>query len=245
MKAVFLDKDGTLAEDVPYNVDPARITLKPGAREGVRALAAAGYKLAVVTNQSGIARGLFAPSALGPVAIRLRMLLGVELAGFFHCPHHPDGSVPAYAVDCTCRKPQPEMILNAARAIGADLAASWMIGDILHDVEAGNRAGCRTVLIDNGGETEWAAGPYRTPTFVARDLAEAARVILSADRQSSSPAKAGVAREAGDGAVSPADRGRQRSTIRCANGSPHPTGEELMSPAPTRTASSLAAGVSA
>lgn len=199
MKAVFLDKDGTLVEDVPYNVDPGRITLQPGAREGVRALAAAGYKLAVVTNQSGIARGLFEPRALGPVAIRLQMMLGVQLAGFFHCPHHPEGVVPDYAVACSCRKPEPGMILNAARAIGADLGESWMIGDILHDVEAGNRAGCRTVLIDNGGETEWADGPYRRPTFIARDLAAAARIILSQEQPFAPSKVAGHARGAAPG----------------------------------------------
>ncbi len=189
MKTVFLDKDGTLVEDVPYNVDPARISLKPGAREGARALAAAGYALAVVTNQSGIARGYFTPEALGPVAGQLQDLLGVRFAGFFYCPHHPEGVVARYAIDCDCRKPRPGMILNAARAIGADLAASWMIGDILHDVEAGNRAGCRTVLIDNGGETEWVGGPYRAPTLVCRDLAEAAGLIVALP--SSSPGRGG------------------------------------------------------
>ncbi|MBX9880437.1 MAG: HAD family hydrolase [Sphingomonas sp.] len=245
MKAVFLDKDGTLIEDVPYNVDPGRITLKAGAREGVCALAAAGYKIAVVTNQSGIARGLFEPRALGPVAIRLQMMLGVQFAGFFHCPHHPEGVVPSYAMTCTCRKPQPGMILNAARAIGADPGQSWMIGDILHDVEAGNRAGCRTVLIDNGGETEWADGQYRRPTFIARDLAEAARIVLDADWQSSAPARGGIAREAGDGGVSPADRGCHPSTIRCANGPPPPTGEDLISPVLKRTAGLPTEGVAA
>src|SRR4051794_19576821 len=94
--AVFLDKDGTLVEDVPYNVDPARIRLGPGAAAGLSALHAAGYRLVVVSNQSGVARGLFPVSALVAVADRLRELLddaGVPLAGFYYCPHHPDGSV--------------------------------------------------------------------------------------------------------------------------------------------------------
>src|SRR3954470_4364570 len=116
--AVFLDKDGTLIEDVPYNVDPARIRLMPGAAGGLRALDAAGYRLIVVSNQSGVARGYFEEAALAAVEARLRELLaeaGVPLAGFYYCPHHPEGSVAAYAVECSCRKPQPGLLVRAAR----------------------------------------------------------------------------------------------------------------------------------
>ena len=183
-RAVFLDKDGTLIVDVPYNVDPARIVLAPGAEAGLTRLHAAGYRLVVITNQSGVARGRFAVEALGPVEDRLRALLagfGVALAGFWFCPHHPAGSVPAFAVVCDCRKPAPGMLLDAARTLGIDLARSWFVGDILNDVEAGHRAGCRTVLIDNGNETEWVVGPDRTPDFRVLDLAAAATAILNAD----------------------------------------------------------------
>ena len=184
-RAVFLDKDGTLIVDVPYNVDPARIELAPGAVDGLTRLHAAGYRLVVITNQSGVARGKFPAAALGPVEDRLRELLaefGVPLDGFYHCPHHPGGSVPAYAIACDCRKPAPGMLIRAAAELGIDRARSWFVGDILNDVEAGRRAGCRTVLIDNGNETEWVAGPDRTPDLRAADLAEAADRILRADR---------------------------------------------------------------
>ena len=181
--AIFLDKDGTLIEDVPYNVDPARMTLALGAREGCAALHEAGYRLVVVTNQSGVARGLFAEDALAAVETRLRAMLGVPLAGVFHCPHHPDGTVPRYAVDCACRKPLPGLLRHAAIRLDIDLAQSWMIGDILNDVEAGRRAGCRTVLIDNGNETEWVGGALRTPDHKAADLAEAAIAILCGERK--------------------------------------------------------------
>ncbi len=182
--AVFLDKDGTLIDDVPYNVDPARITLSAGAGAGLRGLHAHGYRLIVISNQSGVARGVFAEDALTAVEDRLWSLLdreGVPLAGFYYCPHHPDGSVERYAVACSCRKPMPGLIERAAAEHDVDPRRSWFVGDILHDVEAGRRAGCRTVLLLNGNETEWRAGPHRVPHYTARDLTEAARVIVSAD----------------------------------------------------------------
>ena len=178
--AVFLDKDGTLIEDLPYNVDPDRIRLAPGAAEGLRLLHHAGYHLIVISNQSGVARGYFAEQALAAVAARLRGLLaaaGVPLAAVYYCPHHPDGAVPAYAVACDCRKPAPGLILRAAYDHSIDLARSWFIGDILHDIEAGRRAGCRTVLILNGNETEWDISPQRRPHHIAGDLATAAAII--------------------------------------------------------------------
>jgi D-glycero-D-manno-heptose 1,7-bisphosphate phosphatase len=181
--AVFLDKDGTLIDDVPYNVNPRRIQLAPGAMEGAGLLAEAGFALVVVSNQSGIARGLFDAREIVAVERRVRDLLaaeGVPLAGFYYCPHHPQGKVPRYSIDCDCRKPRPGMILDAADDLELDLDRSWMVGDILDDVEAGHRAGCRTVLIDNGHETLWRWNPLRRPDVVAPDLAVAARVILAA-----------------------------------------------------------------
>lgn len=186
-RAVFLDKDGTLIVDVPYNVDPALIVLAPGARAGLTRLAAAGYRFVVVSNQSGVARGRFKVEALGPVEARVRGLLadfGVELAGFLCCPHHPAGSVAEYARVCDCRKPAPGMLIAAAETLGLDLTRSWLIGDILNDIEAAHRAGCRAVLIANGNETEWVPGPDRTPDLTAPDLEQAAALILQADAAS-------------------------------------------------------------
>jgi D-glycero-D-manno-heptose 1,7-bisphosphate phosphatase len=187
--AVFVDKDGTLVENVPYNVDPMRVRLLPGAADGIRALHAAGYCVIVVSNQSGVARGFFAEMALIPVVGRLRDLLqacGVSLAGFYYCPHHPEGKVSRYATPCDCRKPAPGLLTRAARELSIDLRQSWMIGDILDDIEAGRRAGCRTLLIDNGGETEWLWSPPRTPHHWAPDLAQAAQIITSRHRKGES-----------------------------------------------------------
>ncbi|MEZ5102044.1 MAG: HAD family hydrolase [Thermoleophilia bacterium] len=179
--AVFLDKDGTLVENVPYSADPDDLALTPRAGEGLRLLAAAGYALVVVTNQSGVARGRFPESALPPLATALRSLVaheGATLLDVCWCPHHPDGVVPGYALACSCRKPAPGLLRRAAAVHGLDLDASWLVGDILDDVEAGRRAGCRTILLDRGGETEWRLAPQRLPHFVARDLREAAEIVL-------------------------------------------------------------------
>ena len=182
MKAIFLDKDGTLIDDLPYNVEPRLICLASGAGPALRLLARLDYRLFVVSNQSGIAEGRFGEEAMQPVADRLADLLfreNLTLDGFYYCPHHPQGVVAQYALPCHCRKPMPGMLLRAAHEHGIDLRASWMVGDILHDVEAGNRAGCRTLLIDNGNETEWRLGPRRIPTRMAPDLYSAAVLIAS------------------------------------------------------------------
>ena len=171
-KAVFLDKDGTLVRNVPYNVDPAKVELTPHATRALRELSRAGFRLLVVSNQPGLAHGYFAEDRLHVLHAHLRSLLP-ELSEFYYCPHGPDE-------DCACRKPACGLLLRAAYRHGIDLARSWMVGDILDDVEAGRRAGCRTVLVDNGNETEWQRGPLRKPHFVARDLGEAANAILLA-----------------------------------------------------------------
>jgi D,D-heptose 1,7-bisphosphate phosphatase len=182
MKAIFLDKDGTLVDDVPYNVEPRLITLCTGAGPALRLLARLDYRFFVVSNQDGVAHGRFGEADMRHVGDRIADLLFREhltLEAFYYCPHHPEGTVSTFAVNCQCRKPQPGMLLRAASEHDIDLRASWMIGDILHDVEAGNRAGCRTMLIDNGNETEWRLSPGRIPTRMAPDLYSAAVLIAS------------------------------------------------------------------
>ena len=179
--AVFIDKDGTLIVDVPYNVDAALLRFTPHALEALQLLDRAGYALVVVTNQPGIAAGRFTRAEFArlqhALVTRVLHVAGVELAGFYTCPHAP--AAPASA--CLCRKPAPGMLRQAALAHRFDLGRSWMIGDILDDVEAGRRAGCRSVLLDVGNETEWRRSPLREPQHRAADLLDAARHIVAVD----------------------------------------------------------------
>lgn len=184
MKAIFLDKDGALVDKQPQEVErrvePRRIRLISGAAPALRLLARLDYRFFVVSHQAGIAQGRFLEDAMPAVSDRLTDLLfreNLSLDGFYYCPHDPLGTVASYAVECDCRKPLPGLLLKASAEHGIDLRASWMIGDVLHDVEAGNRAGCRTVLLDNGAETEWRLGPRRIPTRMAPDLYAAAVLI--------------------------------------------------------------------
>lgn len=180
-RAVFFDKDGTLVKDRPYNVDPRRIEFERGAEAAVSLLARAGYRLVIVSNQSGVAQGLFAEHELLAVESYVRRAFqasGAALSGFYYCPHHPDAALERYAIACDCRKPGPGLIEKAARDLNIDRSGSWMVGDILHDIEAGNRAGCKTILIHNGNETEWDFAPERVPDFLAADLLDAADYIL-------------------------------------------------------------------
>ena len=182
-RAVFIDKDGTLVHDVPYNVDPDRIALIAGVGESLRRLQDAGFLLFVVSNQPGVALGRFPVTALRAVEARLDELLapfGVVFTAYCWCPHPPVGM--RGAVACTCRKPRPGLLLDAAATHGIALERSWMVGDILDDIEAGTRAGCRTVLVDRGNETRWRAGRLRTPNAIVYQFADAAAMILDGSR---------------------------------------------------------------
>jgi histidinol-phosphate phosphatase family protein len=131
-----------------------------------------------------VALGKFERHALDGVETRMHELAaeaGAAIEGVYWCPHHPQGIVAEFTRVCECRKPAPGMLLRAAREHRLDLSRSWFIGDILDDVEAGRRAGCRSVLIDNGNETEWLRGPGREPDIVVRDMHEAAIAIVNAE----------------------------------------------------------------
>lgn len=179
-KAVFLDKDGTLIHDLPYNVDASLITWQDGTFEALQSLSAKGYLLVIVTNQSGVARGLFEEKHLHDLADTMKKVLkehSIYLDGFYYSPYHIEGSVKEYAIHSDCRKPGSGMLIKAAADLQIDLSASWMIGDTLSDVEAGNRAGCKTILIAT--ESPVIEDINRQPTYIARTITDAARIVSS------------------------------------------------------------------
>ncbi|MFL6656687.1 MAG: D-glycero-alpha-D-manno-heptose-1,7-bisphosphate 7-phosphatase [Massilia sp.] len=183
-RAIFLDRDAALLDTAVNPADPRSMTLCNGAGAALRLLARLDFCFVVLSQQDGIAHGQLDESALRVLQHRLADLLFREqlvLEGDYYCPHDPDGTVPKYALACLCRKPMPGLLLRAANEHHIDLHESWMIGDLLHDVEAGTRAGCRTVLIDRGKETEWRLGTHRLPTCVVTDIYAAAVVILAAE----------------------------------------------------------------
>ena len=157
-KAVFVDRDGVINRLVYYPehgvIDspfiPSQFKILTGVYEALRSFKQAGYSVVVVSNQPGIAKGSLRKEDFDGIRCRMHELLeenGVLLDGEYYCLHHPEGEVKELAVDCDCRKPRPGMLLRAVQELALDLKSSWMIGDNLTDVQAGHRAGCRTVLI--------------------------------------------------------------------------------------------------
>jgi D-glycero-D-manno-heptose 1,7-bisphosphate phosphatase len=178
-RAAFLDRDGTVIEDVHYLAEPDRIAFIPGAFEALGLLRDADYKLIIVTNQSGIARGLYSAEQYHAVEARMEEMLaaeGVTIHGAFFCPHHPNFSGP-----CDCRKPQLGMYREAERNLGIDLAASVYIGDRLRDVEPALKLGGRGVLVKTGfGKSEADRAPEGID--VVADVLAAARLIVGKTR---------------------------------------------------------------
>jgi D-glycero-D-manno-heptose 1,7-bisphosphate phosphatase len=178
--AVFLDRDGTVIEDRDYLRDPAELRLLPGAAAAVRALNEAGLAAVVVTNQSGIARGLLTEADYEATARRLDDLLAAEHARLdarYHCPHLPELTGP-----CECRKPGALLYERAARELGLDLARSWWVGDRLRDVEAAARLGGRGMLVLTGAGVIESQRREAGGWPAAPDLAAAVREILRSKR---------------------------------------------------------------
>lgn len=191
--AAFLDRDGVLNELVPDPVSgdpesPLRIDdvrLIAGAADAVRDLARAGFLLVCISNQPAAAKGVVTVPQLLAIHERVLELLareGAQIESSRLCTHHPCATVPELSGVCECRKPEPGMILDAANALGLDLAASWMLGDSDTDVVAGQRAGCSTALIENRDSAHRRSGDVR-PSLRARDLVDAVAQLLDQRRE--------------------------------------------------------------
>jgi D-glycero-D-manno-heptose 1,7-bisphosphate phosphatase len=185
-RAVFLDRDGTINIEAGYIRDLANLQLMDGAAEAIKRLRAAGFLTILATNQSGPARDYYGESWVWQLNQRLMVLLheaGTTMDGHYYCPHLPDGTVAHYTKDCDCRKPEPGMLIAAAKEHGIDLKRSYMVGDKATDVEVGHNAGCQSVLLTSGYGERVLAGTYqdlkRQPEYIAPDLATAAEWILA------------------------------------------------------------------
>jgi D-glycero-D-manno-heptose 1,7-bisphosphate phosphatase len=183
--AVFIDRDGTLTEEVGYVNHPSRLRLLPRSAMAVRRLNEAGIAAVVATNQAGIARGYFSEDVMNAVHERLVEQLkdaGAHLDGLYVCPHHPTEGVAPFRADCDCRKPKPGLLLRAARELDLDLSDSCIVGDKSSDLLAAHPVGARAILVLTGyGRGEW---EYRrahfplTPDHVATDLLDAVEWVI-------------------------------------------------------------------
>lgn len=184
--AVFLDRDGTINEDVGYLSELPQLTLYPWAIDAVRLLNRAGYLVVMVTNQGGIGRGMIRPEFVGELHAEIDRRLaagGAVVDGWYSCPHHPEALVEALRVACECRKPAPGMARDAARDLGVDLERSWVVGDKWSDVQMLQRLGGRAILVRTGwGELEEGVRPEgQTVDAVCDSLAGAVAHVLTAD----------------------------------------------------------------
>lgn len=181
--AVFLDRDGTLIEEVGYLDRTERIELYPWTVDAVRLLNRAGLRVVVVTNQAGVARGIFEERFVGEAHRYLDERLavaGARIDGYYYCPHHPDAPLEAYRRHCDCRKPRPGMVQRAADELQLDVQRSFVVGDRWSDVQIAHAVGAHGVLVKTGyGESE-ARHPREdvTPSAIVRDLMAAVVWIL-------------------------------------------------------------------
>ena len=182
---VFLDRDGTVTEEIGYVNDPARLRLIPGSAEAIALLNSRRIPAILATNQAGVARGYFKEEMIGRCHSRLEEMLaalGAKPDAIYFCPHHPSVGEPPYRQDCGCRKPKPGMLTSAAERFGLDLTRSFVIGDKASDLEVAKVVGARPLLVRTGygeGEIELAGGRWKVePEAIFLNLLDAVRYIV-------------------------------------------------------------------
>ena len=185
-RAVFIDRDGTISEEVGYINHPSRFRVFPYAATAIKHLNESGWLAIVVTNQAGVARGYFTEEMIKTVHADMTSELeraGARLDAVYYCAHHPSVGEPPYRFDCDCRKPKPGLITRAVQDFDIDLAGSWMVGDRYSDVELARNAGVQSMFVMSGyGRGEWEhqrESWTEQPDQVAEDLLEAVRVIVA------------------------------------------------------------------
>jgi len=182
--AIFLDRDGTINEEVHHLSHVDQLQLLPSVGEAIKQLNAASFKVVVITNQSVVARGIISQEELGDIHKTMKKQLksqGAHVDAVYFCPHHPTAGVGAFGITCDCRKPQPGMLLQASADLNITLENSFMIGDTYNDLAAGHAAGCRTILVRTGYGTKTERqldGRSFQPDYIASDLLEAAQWII-------------------------------------------------------------------
>ena len=183
--AVFIDRDGTISEEVGYVNHPSRFRLFPFSSEAIRILNDSGWLAIVVTNQAGVARGYFSEDVIKQIHQQLESALQAESArldAIYYCAHHPSVGEPPYRLDCDCRKPKPGLIEEAARDFEIDMLASWMVGDRYSDIELARNAGLRSAFVLSGygrGEWEYQSQAWKLqPDLVCENLLEAVKSIV-------------------------------------------------------------------
>ncbi len=177
-KAIFLDRDGTINVDVGYTHLVEDLRIIPGAIEGLKLLTKSDYSLIIVTNQSGIGRGMYKEQDYFDFRNFLSTIFSeakIEITAEYFCPHHPEKGVGKYKINCECRKPKTEMLERAAKDFNLDLKMCWMIGDTNKDIQAGKNAGCKTIHVLTGKVCQ---KPIMEAEYVAKNLLEAANYIL-------------------------------------------------------------------
>ena len=186
--AVFLDRDGTINEEVGYLDSLDKLKIIPSAYEAIRLINESGMKVVVISNQAGVARGFFTEDFVKITHEHLQTALrqqGATIDNFYYCPHHPTEGIEPYRKDCNCRKPAPGMLLRAVQDLNIDLTRSYLVGDRFNDMEAGKIIGVRGILVKTGfgqsllqddGPDE--ATPENKPDFIAADILEAVKWIL-------------------------------------------------------------------
>ena len=185
-RAVFLDRDGTIVEDPGYLDSCDKVRFLPGVSKAIKLLKESGFKVIVITNQSGVARGYFTEETVKEINKYICQSLveeGTSIDRIYYCPHHIEGVIERYKKDCYCRKPEPGMVEEAAREFDIDLKKSFVIGDKGSDIEAGHRAGCRTILLAREKPLNKGREMARVPHHVAPDLYEAVKWLLEVSCQ--------------------------------------------------------------